>query len=231
MQRRMRVVYTLILPGILLSGGLNGAVCGQGKADALSGPSKLMLENERVRVSEITVAPKGQVPKPAWPSVELEDKSGPGAKRAWETVNVRWTEPDKSPATALTGWHAVRIELKEADCPPGPAILPPTDITKIPNSGFTVELENRHMRVLHGRLPAGEKEPWHTHTWPAVVCYFGLPQSRRIEADGTIKPRAAFTELQVNFDMGKNPSHTIENLGTTLYQAYRTELKPVLNTH
>ena len=149
--------------------GLRGADCGQGKADPLSGPSKLLIENDRVRVSEITVAPQGRVPKPAWASVELEDQSAPGAKRPWETVKVIWTEPGKSPATASKGWHAVRIEMKEADCPPGPAILPATDITRIPQSGFTIELENAHMRVLHGRIPPGEKEPWHTHTWPAVV--------------------------------------------------------------
>ncbi len=228
MHPRMKIVYALIL----VSAGLKGAVCGQGKADPLSGTSRLVLENERVRVSEVTVAPQGRVPKPAWPSVEIVDQSGPGAKSAWEKLQYKWTEPAKSPASAPKGWHAVRIEIKDADCPLGPAILPPTDITKLADPGFTTELENSHMRVLHGKLPAGEKEPWHTHTWPAVVCYFGLPKSQRIEADGTIKPRAAFTELQVNWDMGATTRLTpSENLGTTLYQAYRTELKPVVNTH
>jgi hypothetical protein len=224
MHRRLTIFGALLL----LSAGLKAATCGQTTADALGGPSRLILENARVRVSEITVGPQGLVPKAAWPSVELEDQSGPGGKRAWAKVTAKWTEPDQSPATApSTGWHAVRIEIKEADCPLAPAVLPDTDPSRFPNSGFVTEFENSHARVLHGTIPVGEKEPWHTHTWAGVVCYFGLPESRRVEADGSSKPRAAFTELQVNFDAGNSGSHSIENLGTIPYQAYRTEIKPV----
>ena len=223
-----RIAASILAFG-LLPAGLDAAGCGSTQAAPLSAPSKLILENDRVRVSEISVARGGSIPKPVWAAVELEDKSAPNAGKPWQSVGFRWVEADKSEKPSGSGaWHAVRIELKQADCPLAPAVLPDTDITKIPNSGFTIELENAHMRVLHGRIPPGEMEPWHTHTWSAVVCYFGLPDSRRTEADGTVKPRAGFSEMQVNFDQGNNPRHTIENLGKTLYQAYRIELKPVM---
>jgi len=82
------------------------------------------------------------------------------------------------------------------------------------------------VRVLSVSVPPGEKEPWHTHTWPAVVVYFRLPPSQRLSPDGTKTPRAELKEMQVTYDPNSQPMHSIENLGTLAYQAYRIELKP-----
>jgi len=46
----------------------------------------------------------------------------------------------------------------------------------IHDPNISVVLENAYVRVLSVRVPPGEKEPWHTHTWPAVVVYFRLPR-------------------------------------------------------
>jgi len=80
--------------------------------------------------------------------------------------------------------------------------------------------------VLSVRVPPGEKEPWHTHTWPAVVVYFRLPPSERLSPDGKKTPRPELQELQVTYDANSQPLHSIENLGKEPYQAYRIELKP-----
>jgi hypothetical protein len=76
------------------------------------------------------------------------------------------------------------------------------------------------------RIPPGEEEPWHTHTWPAVVVYFRLPPSQRFTKDGKATPRDELKQLQVSFDANGQPLHSIENLGKVTYQAYRIELKP-----
>jgi len=81
--------------------------------------------------------------------------------------------------------------------------------------------------VLSVRVPPGEKEPWHTHTWPAVVVYFRLPASQRLTEDGKKTPKAELKEMQVTFDPNSQPLHSVENLGTFPYQAYRIEIKPV----
>jgi hypothetical protein len=75
-------------------------------------------------------------------------------------------------------------------------------------------------------VPPGEKEPWHTHTWPAVVVYFHLPPSQRLSQDGKKTPRAELKQLQVTYDPSSQPLHSVENLGKEWYQAYRIELKP-----
>jgi quercetin dioxygenase-like cupin family protein len=95
---------------------------------------------------------------------------------------------------------------------------------------MTVVLENAYVRVLSVRVPPGEKEPWHTHTWPAVVVYFRLPPSRRLSPDGKATPRDELKEMQVTFDPNSQPLHSVENLGKVTYQAYRVELKPTTRT-
>jgi hypothetical protein len=39
--------------------------------------------------------------------------------------------------------------------------------------------------------------------------------------------RPELKELQVTYDSSSQPLHSVENLGTVPYQAYRVELKPV----
>jgi hypothetical protein len=46
--------------------------------------------------------------------------------------------------------------------------------------------------------------------------------------DGTKTARAELKEMQVTYDPNSQPLHSVENLGTVPYQAYRIELKPTL---
>jgi hypothetical protein len=89
-----------------------------------------------------------------------------------------------------------------------------------------VVLENDYVRVLSVRIPPGGKEPWHTHTWPAVVVNFSLPPSRRLLQGGKQTDRPELKELKVTYDPASQPLHSVENLGDVPYQAYRVELKP-----
>ena len=121
--------------------------------------------------------------------------------------------------------------MKQADCPPAknPA-LPPTDGVLIKDPSIRVPFENAYVRVLGIEVKPGEAEPPHTHTWPSVVYYYRLPPSKRGTADG--KPpvdRPELTQQTVTFENFAQPIHTLQNLGTYLYQAHRIEIKPVVN--
>jgi hypothetical protein len=226
-------ICTLLLPGLRAAG------CGQVKPDATDAVAaasknhKVILENEVVRVLEATVPLHSEeVPHTHfWPSVFFEQTSGPN--EPWKTVNIRWSQggPSKGFASSDRDRHNLLIELKNTDCQPAPlAELPATDAMKIHDPNMTVVLENAYVRVLSVRVPPGEKEPWHTHTWPAVVVYFHLPPSQRLTQDGKKTPRAELKELQVSYDPNSQPMHSVENLGKEMYQAYRVELKPTTAT-
>jgi hypothetical protein len=224
---------------LLLPAGLRAAGCGTIKLDATDAVTaaahnhKVVLENDTVRVLEATVPLHSrEVPHTHfWPSVFFEQTSG--LSEPWKTVNIRWSEggPSKGFDSSDHDRHNLLIELKNIDCQPAPAAdLPSTDAVKIHNPNITVVLENAYVRVLSVKVPPGEKEPWHTHTWPAIVVYFHLPPSQRLSPDGKNTPRAELKEMQVTYDAASQPLHSVENLGTVAYQAYRVELKPTTTT-
>jgi hypothetical protein len=222
----------------LSPGGLRAAGCGQIKPDATDavtaapGNHKVILENDVVRVLEATVPLHSrEVPHTHfWPSVFFEQTSG--LKEPWKTVNIRWSTGGLSKGFDSSDHdrHNLLIEVKHADCQPAPlADLPATDAVKIHDPNISVVLENAYVRVLSVRVPPHEKEPWHTHTWPAVVVYFRLPPSQRLSPDGKKTPRAELKEMQITFDAASQPLHSVENLGDVMYQAYRVEFKPTTN--
>jgi len=221
---------------LLFPAGLRAAGCGQIKPDATdavtaaAGNHKVVLENDSVRVLEATVPLHSrEVPHTHfWPSVFFEQTSG--LKEPWKTVKIRWSEggPSKGFDSSDHDRHNLLIELKSVDCQPAPVTeLSASDAVKIHDPNISVVLENAYVRVLSVHVPPGEKEPWHTHTWPAVVVYFRLPPSQRLSPEGNKTPRAELKEMQVTFDSSSQPLHSIENLGSVVYQAYRVEIKPV----
>jgi hypothetical protein len=220
---------------LLFPGGLRAAGCGQIKPDSTDAVTaapanhKIVLENDTVRVLEATVPLHSrEVPHTHfWPSVFFEQTSA--KDEPWKTVKIRWSEggPSKGFDSSDHDRHNLLIELKNVDCQPAAATdLPATDGVKIHDPNISVVLENAYVRVLSIRVPPGEKEPWHTHTWPAVVVYFRLPPSQRLTPEGKKTPRAELKEMQITFDSTSQPLHSVENLGKVMYQAYRVEIKP-----
>jgi hypothetical protein len=216
--------------------GMRGAGCGQIRPDATDAVTaapvnhKVILENDTVRVLEAKVPLHSrEVPHTHfWPSVFFEQTSG--LNEPWKKVDIRWSTggPSKGFDSSDRDRHNLLVEIKNADCQPAPAAdLPATDAVSIHDPNISVVLENAYVRVLSVRIPPGEKEPWNTHTWPAVVVYFPLPPSQRLSPDGKKTPRAELKEMEVRFDPSSQPLHSVENLGNVMYQAYRVELKPV----
>jgi len=235
-----RLALGIAAGALLLPVGMAAAGCGQIKVDATDAVAaapqnhKVILENDTVRVLEATIPlHSNELPHTHfWPSVFFEQTSGPNDP-AFQTVNIRWSQggPSKGFQDSDRARHNLLIELKNADCQPAPpAELPATDAVKLHDPNMTVVLENAYVRVLSVRVPPGEKEPWHTHTWPAVVVYFRLPPSRRLAPDGSFTSRDELKTMQISFDANSQPLHSVENLGKVTYQAYRVELKPTTKT-
>jgi len=231
------IVGVLCLFGFL-SADLNAA-CGQIKPDATdaviaaSHNHKVILENDAVRILEATVPlHTREVPHTHfWPSVFFEQTSP--KEEPWKTLNIRWSQGGQSKGfdSSDRDRHNLLVEIKNVDCQPAPAAeLPATDAVKIHDPNISVVLENDYVRVLSVKIAPGEIEPWHTHTWPAVVVYFSLPPSQRVSADGKKTPRAELKQLEVRYEAESQPSHSVENLGKVVYQAYRIELKPTTKT-
>jgi len=223
----------LVLAALLLPSGLWAAGCGLIKLDSTDAVAaapdhhKVILENDAVRVLEARVPLHSHEPPHThpWPSVFFEEP--------WKSLNIRWSEGGLSKGfeSSDRDRHNLLVEIKSADCQPAPAVdLPATDAVKIHDPNLTVVLENDYVRVLSVRIPPCGKEPWHTHTWPAVVVYFSLPPSQRFLKDGTKTTRPELKELQVTYDPSSQPLHSVENLGVVPYQAYRVELKPATTT-
>ena len=212
---------------------LTAAPCGTAKPDARDALAlsptthKLLLENDRVRVLDVTLpagANESQYSHP-WPALIIEDTPRPGA-----LPEVRNFKTTRQPAAVKGPPHNLSIEDKQADCQPAKDLqLPPTDGVVIHDPSIKVPFENAYVRVLEIEVKPGESEPPHTHTWPSVVYYYRLPPSTRGTADGappSIRPE--LKQIQVTFDKSPQPIHTLLNRGTYLYQAHRIEMKPVI---
>jgi hypothetical protein len=232
----MNEVMSFIAAALLLPAGLRAASCGVIRADSTDAVAaapehhKVILENDSVRVLEARGPLHSHEPPHThpWPSVFFEQTSGPN--EPWKSVQIRWSQggPSKGYESSDRDRHNLLVEIKNVDCQPAAAAnLPDTDGVTIHDPNITVVLENDYVRVLSVRIPPGGKEPWHTHTWPAVVVYFSLPPSQRLTQDGKKTARPELKELQVTYDANSQPLHSVENLGTVPYQAYRVELKPV----
>jgi len=209
------------------------APCGAAKPDARDALAlapathKLLLENDRVRVLDVTL-PAGvnesHYSHP-WPALIIEDTPRPGAAPEVRNFKTTW-----QPAAIKGPAHYLRIEDKQANCQPSKDLqLPLTDGVVIHDPSIKVPFENAYVRVLEIEVKPGESEPPHTHTWPSVVYYYRLPPSTRGTADGappSIRPE--LKQIQVTFDASPQPIHTLLNRGTYLYQAHRIEMKPVI---
>ena len=228
-------IAALALAALLQPAGLYANGCGliiPDSTDAVAATPdhhKVILENDAVRVLEARVPLHSLEPPHThpWPSVFFEQTSP--LNQPWKTVNIRWSQggPSKGYASSDRDRHNLLVEIKSVDCQPAPAVeLPGTDAVKVHDPNLTVVLENDYVRVLSVQIPPHGKEPWHTHTWPAVVVNFSLPPSARLLKDGKRTERPELKELRVTYDAASQPLHSVENLGDVLYQAYRVELKP-----
>ena len=89
-------------------------------------------------------------------------------------------------------------------------------------------LENERVRVLEVIIPAGHKEPWHTHRRSSLMLIDQSAAIRyfRSEGDFDERPRVVSDGGLPRFEwLGPEGIHCVENVDTMQYHAIRIEFK------
>jgi beta-alanine degradation protein BauB len=87
---------------------------------------------------------------------------------------------------------------------------------------YTVLVDSNHVRVLEYRLPAGRREPMHSH--PAYVVYFFQAAKLRATYPDGHSSESVVTPGETLYREAL--SHSIENIGDTEVHALLVELAP-----
>ena len=97
-----------------------------------------------------------------------------------------------------------------------------------PDSHITI-FENEKIRVLKVIVPAGTKEPFHTHGWESMMFVHQGARMNYYGADKTLIHRApdkiSPADPQIGVWMEAEGLHALENIVTVDFVAIRVELK------
>jgi len=164
------------------------------------------LHNDRVAAEEITLAPGEIAPEPGHPAVVVwfSDGSASGRKVAKGDVVFRSVGSEALRNTGTAALRLVRVEFLGDGAPEtwGTAGLSPN---------YKLLLENRYTRTYDIRIPAGTREPQHTHHARVVVCLSGAVL-KHLMPDGREEP----STLATGEVAWRGPStHIGQNLGKT----------------
>lgn len=90
-----------------------------------------------------------------------------------------------------------------------------------------VLFENERVRVVRVDVPAGTREPEHTHRWASVMIVDQPARIRYYDPQGVVFESPAEIERHVTRTTWMKPEgpHSVENIDSTPYRAYRIELK------
>jgi hypothetical protein len=181
---------------------------------AAGAPPLERLRNDKAVSAEITLKPGGAVPVEGRPAVTVYFDNGSLAFTRGghaEKVNVQRGETLFSRAeageirnTGSSSLHFVRTEfLTDGGAETwGAAGLSPN---------YKLLIENQYTRVYDIRIPAGTREPQHTHKARVVVCLSGA-ELKHLMPDGREEPSTLKTG-EVVWRLGG--THIGQNLGKT----------------
>lgn len=89
-----------------------------------------------------------------------------------------------------------------------------------------VLFENDEIRTLEVVVPAGSREPFHTHQWPSIFVVFGSPHLRYFTPDSEehLFEIESQTETGV-LHLAPEGMHSLENIDDRNLYAFRVEMK------
>lgn len=87
--------------------------------------------------------------------------------------------------------------------------------------------DNEEVRVLEVIIPPGEREPEHTHRMPSVMIVDRPAMIRYYQSSALVfsSPPDVSARAAVGQWMEPEGPHSVENIDTSLYHAFRIELK------
>ena len=97
-----------------------------------------------------------------------------------------------------------------------------SDPVKLSPQYYKVRIDNDRVRVLEYHLPAGQREPMHTHP-PGIVYYTSDATFRTTQPDGSVHEAPGKAGDLIWRDA---TTHASENVGSTEAGAIAVELKP-----
>jgi hypothetical protein len=95
----------------------------------------------------------------------------------------------------------------------------------------TLIFENEHVRVLQTRIPPGETTSVHTHRWPCVLLIRAWSDFIRRDPEGEVTldtrqlPLTDKPTPNVPTWQQPLPPHSVENIGSTEFNAMQVEIK------
>jgi hypothetical protein len=93
----------------------------------------------------------------------------------------------------------------------------------------TLLFENEAVRILHTRIPAGERTPVHTHCWPCVLFIQSWSDCVRRDKGGNVlfDSRQAKADHQLNVHTWQEAlaAHSLENVGDSEINTIQVEIK------
>ena len=161
------------------------------------------VRNDKVLVTDVTLQPgEMQTFRGEHPSVTVYLTDGPGVKRGASVYQA--AQPASVRNTGSAALHFARIEFL------GNGLGETWGTTGLPPN-YKLLLENQYVRVYDIRIPAGAREPRHTHHDRVVVCLSGA-QLKHLMPDGREEPSTLQTG-EIAWRRGS--THIGQNLGKT----------------
>jgi len=199
---------------------------------------KVEFENDQIRVVRMVYPPGYKTPMHGHlPGVTVMlsstkihswDKSGAETDTESESGAVSWSDGTAVHANEVRGERAlelVRVEIKKS----GARVLspPPDDAVKVDPQHSKVEFENDEVRVVRMALPVGYETPLHEHL-PGVSV---TTKDQMWEGVYQGRPNAAAQLVKAGSVSSLNeggPPHRTKNVGTSVGEVVRVELKTKL---
>jgi hypothetical protein len=102
-----------------------------------------------------------------------------------------------------------------------------TDAVLAAPESHKVLFENKEVRVLEVIIPPGEREPEHTHRMPSVMIVDRPAMIRYYEGSVLVfsSPPGVSARETIGEWMEPEGPHSVENVDTSPYHAFRIELK------
>lgn len=196
--------------------------------------TKVLLENDWVRVLEAKVPPGGQEPKHRHPpgvtvfltDIEIESTAFPegvvsrqqrkASEAAWGDVRTHAVKNiGKTPV------HAILVELKKLDQVQG-VFNPDLDPVKVAADSHKLLFENQYVRVIEAKVPPGKLETKHRHPRGVTIFLGDYDVQVRTFPDG----KSSTAHRKFGTALWSEPTvHEVRNIGKTPIYAVRVELK------
>jgi predicted metal-dependent enzyme (double-stranded beta helix superfamily) len=221
--------------GVALLAALGSAYAQSGEGTRPDA-QKLVLENEFVRVFDIRLTPGAFEAKHSHArglTIALSDYTnettsfpdGKVSRGQARFGDVRWAEPVTHEArnTGTTEQHVIRIELKQ-EKPSSDSISPSDQLDSLLACKDTQKLifENKFVRAIDDRIPAGVAEPKHRHAHGLTITLSDWDAETVTYPSGqTARRHATLGEVRWSEPL----VHEVRNAGPTESHTVRIELK------